>query len=439
MWYYASGKEGKKTSSIKESETKNQNGSCAEPLGDYLTKQRMIKIKRIADGAIKTVNEKTAERRVAKGFYQYLDCHSKLIGSGEHDITILWLTVNRSRRWDSQYFVPLPRAVAKYANVYLEERHISQEHSIWRDRVWNEIIEPEPVLSRHKVENCDVIICDAIWAYMTEEWHKYDQLKALRLVDIHGSRLQKQIRKANTKFGFEVLLAAYYDPFSTLLPDINMEQVIWLPLCISPMVYKDYEYKRLIGCLSTGHSHEKIYPLRHRIRQELKQESFYMQLPLPHEIYTKRASEAYTGKRYAKIINSALMTVSCTSIYNYSILKTFEIPACNSALLSDCTPELKRLGFVPDKNMVEVSLEDRNIKDKIMYWFRRPEELERVTRAGFKLVHRRHTVDVRARQLVTHLRKLLGKDQAEGENGDSKMHMSARISRSEVRERKEMA
>jgi len=375
-----------------------------------LAKQPVVKIERIADGAIKSVSESVAKRRVEKGFYRYLEPHSKLISSSNHDITILWLTVDRSKRWDSQYFTPLPRAVAKYANVYLEERNIKLEHSVWRDKVWNGTIESEPLLSKRKVENCDVIICDAIWAFMTEKWKKYDQLKVLRLVDIHGSRLQKQIRKVNTEFGFEVMLAAYYDPFNTLLPDINMEQVMWLPLCISPTIYKDYRHEKSIGCLLTGHNNSEVYPLRYRMSQELKEESFCMHLPLPHEIYTKRELGTYTGKKYAKMINSSFMAVSCTSILNYSVLKTFEIPACNSALLSDYTPELGRLGFIPDNNMIEISLNDKSIKDKIIHWLGQSEELERITKAGFELVHRYHTVDIRAKQLVTYLKKILGKD-----------------------------
>ena len=117
-------------------------------------------------------------------------------------------------------------------------------------------------------------------------------------------------------------------------------------------------------------------------------------------------------------------------MYDYPVLKIFEVPACYSALFCDYIPELGELGFVPNENMVEIT-EDmlgvyvemvksgKKIKPKAVFdttkrkefikfirsWLVSP-DLKRITENGFELVHSRHTDEIRAKKIVEELKEI---------------------------------
>ena len=85
--------------------------------------------------------------------------------------------------------------------------------------------------------------------------------------------------------------------------------------------------------------------------------------------------------KYAKEINKAKITLTCSSKYKYALAKYSEIPLCNSLLIAD----------VPDENkdwyknwMVEVSndFSDYEIMWKISYFLSKPDLIKERTKEG---------------------------------------------------------
>ena len=130
----------------------------------------------------------------------------------------------------------------------------------------------------------------------------------------------------------------------------------------------------------------------------------YFKVDRPEE-YTPIHTRWPVKYEYAKLINSSRITFSCMSIFNYAVLKFFEIPACNSALFSDYGKQLKDLGFIPDKNMVRIDT-GVNIKKFIRDWLKRPDELKEISQRGYEMVHEKHTTAKRAEEFIEYLEKL---------------------------------
>ncbi|MDP4361108.1 glycosyltransferase, partial [Escherichia coli] len=57
------------------------------------------------------------------------------------------------------------------------------------------------------------------------------------------------------------------------------------------------------------------------------------------------------------------------------------------------TPALEAAGFTDMQNCVFA--DEHDILDKLDYLFQNPDELERITNAGYQLVHSRHTLKQR--------------------------------------------
>src|SRR5262249_13744146 len=98
----------------------------------------------------------------------------------------------------------------------------------------------------------------------------------------------------------------------------------------------------------------------------------------------------FEGERYARLINSAWIAPTCGTICNELVRKHFEIPACGTCLLTQKTEGLEAAGFADFVNCVFA--DENDVLDKLQWLFERPEELERITKAGKELVESRHTI-----------------------------------------------
>ena len=94
-------------------------------------------------------------------------------------------------------------------------------------------------------------------------------------------------------------------------------------------------------------------------------------------------------EEYAKLINAASVVPTCGTVAREVVRKHFEIPACNSCLVTERTSALEDAGFVDMKNCVFATESD--VLDKLDYLFSNREVLERISNAGRILVHARHT------------------------------------------------
>ena len=92
---------------------------------------------------------------------------------------------------------------------------------------------------------------------------------------------------------------------------------------------------------------------------------------------------------YARMLNASWMAPTCGTIAKELVRKHLEIPATKACLITEQTAAVEAAGFADMQNCV---FADRStVLDKINHLFRHPEELARITDAGFRLVHARHT------------------------------------------------
>ena len=85
-------------------------------------------------------------------------------------------------------------------------------------------------------------------------------------------------------------------------------------------------------------------------------------------------------------------------------MRYFEIPVCRTLLIADWVDELGSPGFKDNVNMVKRN--KRKLKEQVEYWLTHDKEREEIAKAGEISIQQRHTVDIRAREVIEHLEGL---------------------------------
>ena len=192
----------------------------------------------------------------------------------------------------------------------------------------------------------------------------------------------------NTFFAIAVTAADH-------IPQSAGSLFIW-PNCVDPEIYRDYGEWKSIPVLFTGATFE-LYPWRQQIIKRVS--SHYPSLICPHPGYQPRSAVAQfmVGERYARTINASSVVPACGTVVKEIVRKHFEVPACKACLVTEQSPTLEAAGFVDMTNCVFADA--NNVLDKLAFLFRNPDELEKVTQAGYELVHSRHTLKHRGQML----------------------------------------
>ncbi len=175
------------------------------------------------------------------------------------------------------------------------------------------------------------------------------------------------------------------------MPEISDELFIW-PNSIDPEIYRDYQQEKLIPVLLSGAT-AALYPWRRRVYRLISQH--YPTLSCPHRGYLSRTSpgQVFAGEAYARLLNAAKVSPACGTVGGEVVRKHFEIPACNTCLITEETVHIKQAGFVDMKNCVFGDSHD--LLDKLELLFSNEEQLQRVTAEGHNLVHASHTMKQR--------------------------------------------
>lgn len=170
-------------------------------------------------------------------------------------------------------------------------------------------------------------------------------------------------------------------------PELADRLFVW-PNAIDPALYRDYGAWKSIPVLLTGNANA-LYPWRRRVSRLLADS--YPCLQLPHPGYESGASRVQLlyGERYARTINASVLVPTCGTVAREVVRKHFEIPACRTLLVTERCEALERAGFVDGESCVFT--DEREVLDRLAHLFAHPDELQRITDAGFALVHARHT------------------------------------------------
>jgi len=306
---------------------------------------------------------------------------------------ILWVTVDRTNRV-ATIFDPLREEVSKLADVDVIMKKLPMLAGAYQ----NIRLKEKSLINIKKANEYDIVFTDAPFAFQNEQWNKIKTKKAVLFEDQHGQNpiFSKQFKE----WGFTIFFTRYGNIISRH-PHLNNMKIFLLSHSIDNEIFKDYKLKKKIGALMVGMTGEKNYPIRFNVDKQLRGQTFYKKFSRPFETYEKKPKWP-AGKEYAKLINSASITFTCSSIYKYNVLKFFEIPGSKSALFADYNNELKKLGFILNENMIEIK---KGIKyvDFIKNWLKNKNQLEDITQNGYDLIHKKHTAKIRAEEFLNYL------------------------------------
>ena len=191
------------------------------------------------------------------------------------------------------------------------------------------------------------------------------------------------------------------------MPAIANQIFVW-PNFIDPKVFRDYNEAKLIPVLLSGATAAQ-YPWRRRIYKLIAEH--YPSLWCPHHGYlsSSPAGQMLSGMRYARTINAAEVAPVCGTVAKEVVRKHFEIPACNTCLITERARNLEEAGFVDMINCVFA--DEHDILDKLEFLFNQPDRLRQITAAGHQLIHSQHTHNNRDQILQWfNLNKNLGPD-----------------------------
>lgn len=221
--------------------------------------------------------------------------------------------------------------------------------------------------------------------------------------DLHSLKeFQKHIMRDNVQHIFSCFRDSFYERF----PELT-DRMIWLPNHVHLPVFKDYGLKKEIDMLMMGNAYKSYYPLRSKIRSHFKKHpSFTYHYPPRHRLMTPN-NKSIVREDYAKEINRSKIFFTCGSKLDYPIMKYFEVLACHTLLLASNFKELYDLGFRDGENFVAIN--ENNFQEKAEFYLKNKEERHRITKNGYDFVHQRHSTEQRAKELVQHIEKIIGR------------------------------
>jgi len=315
---------------------------------------------------------------------------------------ILWCTINRKLRVASHIFTSLPSELSKLVEVDIITRNLNMLAGKYNKNIMKGRIISEPLLNINIANTYDFIIVDAMFAYTTEYWENITAKKVILIEDQHKSTTLWYINEAK-RHNFDIYLLRYKTTSLQEHQWLQYEQTIWIPHSINPQLHKDYELPKTRECIIVGATHKDYYPIRDKAVNELQDQSYFEIIPRPDETTNTNTKRWPIGKDYTKLLNETKIVITCTSILEYPVIKFFEIAGCNSVVCSNHTSELGELGFIPNENMIEITIND-DLSEVIPTWLQ-SDKLQDVSKAGYDLIHSKHTSQIRAKELLSELER----------------------------------
>jgi hypothetical protein len=204
--------------------------------------------------------------------------------------------------------------------------------------------------------------------------------------------------------------AANFDALLSVYP--HTDEMAWsglgrrIPIlhsawAVDAEIFAPQARRRRYDIASLGAHTAGKYPFRIAVREYLESQHelrFYARQRLPG---------GHDGPRFARTLNRLRSCFTCASVYRFTVMKYFEIPACGTLLFAEPTDATAALGFRDGENFVAVTPAD--IREKFHCYLRQASEdtVARISQAGRQLIESRHTWDVRAMEILTSFRQVL--------------------------------
>jgi hypothetical protein len=184
-----------------------------------------------------------------------------------------------------------------------------------------------------------------------------------------------------TYFTISVSMAEYF-------PEIADRLFVW-PNFADTEVYRDYGQPKVVPVLLTG-SQAVHYPWRNAIGALLASRFPAMSTPHAGWFDSKAAAGMVYGEPYARLLNLAQVAPTCGTVAKEVVRKHLEIPAAATCLITERTASLEAAGFVDQQNCIFA--EESDVVERVAHLLGDPDELARITRAGYELVRSRHAI-----------------------------------------------
>jgi hypothetical protein len=213
-------------------------------------------------------------------------------------------------------------------------------------------------------------------------------------------------RKAKTAF----FRAARFDALLSVYP--HTDDMVWdglgtrgIPIlhsawAVDPEIFRPLGLRRGYDIASLGAHTAGKYPFRIAVRK-------YLEGQRALRFCRRQRVGPHDGPRFARALNRLRACFTCASVYRFTVMKYFEIPACETLLFAEATEALPALGFRDGEHFVAVTPGD--FQDKFSYYLRQasPDTFARITRAGRELILARHTWTIRAGELLAEFRRII--------------------------------
>ena len=177
----------------------------------------------------------------------------------------------------------------------------------------------------------------------------------------------------------------------------------FLPFSINPALIRNWNQKEDIDFLLMGHI-AKSYPFREAVRDTMENVEGFVYHKHPGHLKQDR-SKYIIDEDFGKEINRAKMFFTCGSIYQYPVMKYFEVPGCYTLLIAEENPDLVELGFKDGVNYV--AADQTNFYNKGLYYLTNVKERKEIALAGYKFIHHNHTHRIRAQQFIRYVEKVI--------------------------------
>lgn len=301
------------------------------------------------------------------------------------------------------------RALETYADVYY----------------WDKNGHIKDILKKLNFKPDFIFHYDIAWNYglapKIEGLDQVDILTGCYVIDLHWNPKRRIHYFDHNKI--DLIFSATKHPFLQVFPEYK-KKLRWLPWSINPRVMTDWGLKKSINSLLMGLTHvakesrgrfslpRKIppkgrYAFRDAVFEEMKSDPGFVFHPHPGH-YVSKSKQLIANEDYAKVLNQAKIFFTCGGrgrTGGVAVLKFFEAPACKTLLIAEPNMDIEDLGFVDGQSYVACN--PNNIKEKVDYYLNNHKEREKITQNGFNLVHKFHTNDYRAKQLIMEIKSSL--------------------------------
>jgi hypothetical protein len=234
--------------------------------------------------------------------------------------------------------------------------------------------------------------------------------KGCFVIDVHWDKTKRLMYFIRNHV--DLIFSITKNPFLNNFPQFKT-QFRWVPFSINPSIFKDWKLNKnikflLMGLVNDGtvtYPEKGRYKFREAVLNKLKHvEGFKYNRHPGH--FTQ--STNLVNEKFSQELNRSEIFFTCGAVVQYPVSKYFEALGSRTLLLAEPNPDILELGFKDGENFVACTTED--FFEKAMYYSANKEKREKIMDNGYDFVHKNHTNDVRAKQIISYIDELIKKE-----------------------------